>query len=165
MDYLALVTKTADGYAGNVPELQTILATEDTLDALKTTLAEAVALYLLDAPNAPAPVAQRLSDLSELVQEDYAELDVTLLRVTPAPVNPVSLQVARVIDESGLSYRELARRLGTGHAALFRLANPFYWGHSLAMLRRLAEALGAHLDVNLTSNVGRPVAPGEAQAV
>lgn len=68
--------------------------------------------------------------------------------VRPAPVNPISLQVAQVIQRSGLSYREVARRLGVKDADLARLADPFFTGQTVTDLQRVAGAL--HLTVNVT---------------
>ena len=43
----------------------------------------------------------------------------------------------------GLSQKELARRVGTSQQQISRLESPSYEGHSLSMIRRVAEALGA----------------------
>jgi len=60
-------------------------------------------------------------------------------------------KVARNIYElrtkAGLSQRELADRIGTTQSAISRLEDADYQGHSLSMLRRVAEALGADVDV------------------
>ncbi len=60
----------------------------------------------------------------------------------PAAMNPVSAELLRAIEQSGLSYHEIARRMGTGHAVISRMVNPFYWGHSLPTVRRLARGAG-----------------------
>jgi len=61
----------------------------------------------------------------------------------------VALQLASLRKESGLSQKELARRLGTSQQQISRLESPSYEGHSLSMLRRVAEVLGATLHVEI----------------
>jgi transcriptional regulator with XRE-family HTH domain len=55
----------------------------------------------------------------------------------------VALQLAALRREAGLSQQELARRLKTSQQQISRLESPEYEGHSLSMLRRVANALGA----------------------
>ena len=59
----------------------------------------------------------------------------------------VALQVAALRKEAGLSQKELARRLKTSQQQISRLESPGYEGHSLSMLRRLADALGTTIHV------------------
>lgn len=61
----------------------------------------------------------------------------------------VALQLAALREESGLSQKELAQRVGTSQQQISRLESPSYEGHSLSMLRRVAEALGATLHVKV----------------
>ena len=61
----------------------------------------------------------------------------------------VALQLAALREDSGLSQKELAQRVGTSQQQISRLESPSYEGHSLSMLRRVAEALGATLHVEL----------------
>jgi len=141
MPYLALYTPTATGFAALVPELDTVLATGRTLEELSTNLAEAVALHLHDEPGSPAPKARTAADLPAAILAPYDAPPLELL-VTPAPLNPVSLEIERLVEASPLSLRALAKEAGTSHSALIRMMNPFYWGHSLSTLRQLGEALG-----------------------
>lgn len=54
----------------------------------------------------------------------------------------------RVLREAnGLSQRELARRVGTTASVICRLENADYEGHSLAMLQRIAEAMGKRVEI------------------
>lgn len=48
---------------------------------------------------------------------------------------------------AGLSQRELAEKIGTTASAISRLEDADYSGHSMAMLRRVAEALGRRVEV------------------
>lgn len=61
----------------------------------------------------------------------------------------VSLQIARLREEAGLSQSELAARLQTTQQQISRLESPSYEGHSLSMLRRLAGVLNARVRVVL----------------
>jgi transcriptional regulator with XRE-family HTH domain len=61
----------------------------------------------------------------------------------------VALQLASLRKESGLSQKELARRVGTSQQQISRLESPGYEGHSLRMLRRVVEVLGAKVRVEI----------------
>src|SRR2546425_3057516 len=60
-----------------------------------------------------------------------------------------ALQLAALREKAGLSQRDLARKLKTSQQNISRLESPSYEGHSLAMLRRVAEVLGATLRVTI----------------
>lgn len=59
----------------------------------------------------------------------------------------VALQIAALRQEAGLSQKELAKLLKTSQQQVSRLESPDYEGHSLSMLRRVAEALHMHVRV------------------
>lgn len=59
----------------------------------------------------------------------------------------VALQVAELRRKAGLSQKELAKLLKTSQQQISRLESPDYEGHSLSMLRRVAEALRARVRV------------------
>jgi transcriptional regulator with XRE-family HTH domain len=61
----------------------------------------------------------------------------------------VAMQLAELRKDSGLSQKELASRLGTSQQQISRLESPDYKGHSLSMIRRVAEALGATVKVRI----------------
>jgi transcriptional regulator with XRE-family HTH domain len=63
----------------------------------------------------------------------------------------VAMQLASLRKDAGLSQKELARKVGTSQQQISRLESPSYQGHSLSMLRRVAEVLGAkvHVDIQL----------------
>ena len=61
----------------------------------------------------------------------------------------VAVQLAALRKESRLSQKELAKRVGTSQQQISRLESPGYEGHSLSMLRRIAEALGASVHVEI----------------
>jgi len=59
----------------------------------------------------------------------------------------VALQIAALRQQAGLSQKELAKLLNTSQQQISRLESASYEGHSLSMLRRVAEALHARVRV------------------
>jgi transcriptional regulator with XRE-family HTH domain len=53
----------------------------------------------------------------------------------------VALQIAALRQQAGLSQKDLAKLLKTSQQQVSRLESPGYEGHSLSMLRRVAEVL------------------------
>ncbi len=49
--------------------------------------------------------------------------------------------------KAGLSQRELAERVGTSASAICRLEDADYEGHSLSVLKRIAEALDKRVEI------------------
>ena len=49
--------------------------------------------------------------------------------------------------EAGLTQEQLAELVGTTQSVISRLEDADYRGHSVAMLRRIAEALGKKLEI------------------
>jgi antitoxin HicB len=148
MQYLAVIEKTDHGFSATVPDLaDSVVVSAKTLDKLRTRLSEAIAIYLLEVPHAPAATSKTLDDLSSEYLADFAAPEA--LFITPTPINPVSLELSNAIEASGLSLRQMAERMNTIHSAIARLINPLYWGQSLDSLRRFAEILDKQLLVKL----------------
>jgi ribosome-binding protein aMBF1 (putative translation factor) len=93
------------------------------------------------------------TDAIEIIHRRYYEGKPDRLR---------ELEEARVEDEvarkiyalrtkAGLSQRELAKRVGTSASAICRLEDADYEGHSLAMLKRIAEALNKRVEIRFVS--------------
>jgi transcriptional regulator with XRE-family HTH domain len=59
----------------------------------------------------------------------------------------VALQIAALRAQAGLSQKELAKMLKTSQQQISRLESPGYEGHSLSMLRRVANVLHANVRV------------------
>jgi transcriptional regulator with XRE-family HTH domain len=59
----------------------------------------------------------------------------------------VALQIAALRKRAGLSQKDLAKRLKTSQQQISRLESPGYEGHSLSMLRRVADVLRARVRV------------------
>ena len=76
------------------------------------------------------------SELQDMVAEESSKLDVAAL-----------IYNARV--GAGLTQKQLAERAGTTQPAIARMENADYDGHSLSMLRRLADSLGLKVEINL----------------
>ena|SRR6266545_303668 len=76
----------------------------------------------------------------------------------------VALQLAALREKAGLSQKGLARKLKTSQQNISRLESPSYEGHSLTMLRRVAQVLGATLRVTLTPKAeAKPMTLSEAK--
>jgi len=61
----------------------------------------------------------------------------------------IALQLVALRQARGLTQNQVAELLGTKQQAIARLEDPTYTGHSLSMVRRYVEALGASLDVTI----------------
>ena len=63
----------------------------------------------------------------------------------------VNAEIARKVydlrTKAGLSQRELAKRVGTSASAICRLEDADYEGHSLYMLKRIAEAFDKRVEL------------------
>ncbi|RPI09591.1 MAG: transcriptional regulator [Acidobacteriales bacterium] len=69
------------------------------------------------------------------------------------------IDVARAIHtmrtQAGLTQRQLAKKVSTTASVICRLEDADYEGHSLAMLRRVAAALGKRVQIRFVP-VGKP---------
>ena len=72
----------------------------------------------------------------------------------------VALQIAALRRQAGLSQKELAKLLKTSQQQISRLESPGYEGHSLSMLRRVADVLHARLRI-----VFEPAKPGSEMRI
>ena len=59
----------------------------------------------------------------------------------------VSRQIYALRVDAGLTQMELAKRIGTSHSVISRLEDDDYEGHSLNLLRRIAEALDRTVEI------------------
>jgi transcriptional regulator with XRE-family HTH domain len=76
----------------------------------------------------------------------------------------VALQITKLREEAGLSQKDLARKLHTSQQNISRLESPSYEGHSLSMLRRVAEALNADIHVVIEPTANRSTVVAESRA-
>ena len=77
----------------------------------------------------------------------------------------VNAEIARKIyalrTKAGLTQLELAQRVGTSKSAISRLEDCDYEGHSLSMLKRIAEALDKRVEIRfLPAKHVRTLEPG-----
>ncbi len=72
------------------------------------------------------------------------------------------MEIAEMIldlrTRAGMTQRELAARLGTTASVICRLEDAEYEGHSMAMLRRIARAVGKRVEVRFVTDTGKKVA-------
>jgi DNA-binding XRE family transcriptional regulator len=73
---------------------------------------------------------QRIAQLEKLRAEDELARKIHQLR-----------------EEAGLTQARLARMIGTTESVISRLENSDYSGHSLKMLRRVADAVGKRVEI------------------
>src|SRR3954454_18426914 len=66
--------------------------------------------------------------------------------------------IHRLRTEAGLTQQELARQIGTTASVISRLEDADYTGHSLAMLRRIAAALGRRVEIRFPAVKDRAAA-------
>ncbi|GGK43862.1 hypothetical protein GCM10008955_42050 [Deinococcus malanensis] len=147
MAFLTLISAGPNNWNALVPDL-TCIVTAKTREDLVERARESIALALEDQPREPQ--AQGLQDVDPEIRAELPT-DIEVAHLDPAPLNPVSGEIERALGRAGINQSELARRLGTSRSAVSRLVNPFYWGHSLDILRRVAEAVDADLSVHLTA--------------
>jgi len=68
----------------------------------------------------------------------------------------LAIQLVSLRRKVGLSQKELAKRVRTSQQQISRLESPSYEGHSLSMLRRVAEVLGADVRVEIQRKKHQP---------
>jgi len=90
---------------------------------------------------------KRRTSVDLYLGEQLKDADAARRVRRPAETWDVAIQLASLRKKSGLSQKELAQRVGTSQQQISRLESPSYGGHSLSMLRRVAEVLGATVHV------------------
>ena len=63
----------------------------------------------------------------------------------------IARKIYRLRTKAGLSQRELAKKVGTTASAICRLEDADYDGHSLYMLKRIAEALDKRVEIRFVA--------------
>jgi transcriptional regulator with XRE-family HTH domain len=94
------------------------------------------------------------TNFDRYLEEHLKDADFAKRFKTAGEAWDVALQIAALREKAGLSQKELARKLKTSQQQISRLESPSYEGHSLGMLRRVAEALGVTLRVVFTPENG-----------
>ena len=89
------------------------------------------------------------TDLVEILNDRFFSSPAARAELEEARVNEeVARQIYLLREASGLTQRQLAERVGTSHSVISRLEQDDYEGHSLSMLRRIAQALGLRVEVH-----------------
>ena len=92
---------------------------------------------------------KRRTNFDEYLEQHLKDPDFAVCFKKAGEAWEVALQIASLRKESGFSQKELARLVGTSQQQISRLESPSYEGHSLSMLRRVAEVLGATVYVEI----------------
>jgi transcriptional regulator with XRE-family HTH domain len=92
---------------------------------------------------------RRETNFDKYLEEQLKDKDFAARFKKAGEAWDVAAKLAALRKESGLSQRELAQRVGTTQQQISRLESPSYEGHSLSMLRRVAEVLGATVHIEL----------------
>jgi DNA-binding XRE family transcriptional regulator len=61
-------------------------------------------------------------------------------------------KIYKLREQAGLTQARLAKMIGTTESVISRLEDSDYKGHSLTMLRRIAEALGKRVEIRFVSD-------------
>jgi transcriptional regulator with XRE-family HTH domain len=83
------------------------------------------------------------------LEEQLKDPGVVQKFITSGQAWDIAIQLVSLRKKAGLSQKELAKRVRTSQQQISRLESPFYEGHSLSMLRRVAEVLGAAVHVEI----------------
>ena len=59
----------------------------------------------------------------------------------------IAMEIYHLREQAGLTQKQLADKVGTRQSVISRLEDADYRGHSLEMLRRIAEALDYRLEI------------------
>jgi len=92
---------------------------------------------------------RRTTDAVEILRRRFVEGNPeseALLEEVRADAE-VARTIYRLRSEAGLTQQALAERVGTTASVISRLEDADYTGHSLAMLRRIAAALGRRVEI------------------
>lgn len=92
---------------------------------------------------------KRKTNFDRYLEEQLKDKDFTERFKKAGQAWDVALQLAALRKKSGLSQKELAQKVGTSQQQISRLESPSYEGHSLSMLRRVAEIQGATVRVEI----------------
>lgn len=135
-----------ESFGGYCLDVSANVVSKSTREAVLKSLSEGIALSMLSLKEDGLPVPPPSSKESDVEKENESD---ELVWVESAAVSPVSLEIEAAIKRSGLSQAELARRLNVHRSQITRMTDPFYFGHNLSSLQRIAEAVGGHVEVKL----------------
>ena len=145
MIYTAIIGQVKRNWFGYFPDFAGVfLITATTRAALLKKLEYNLSEYL-PLHRGQLPKAQ-IKSIADVAADELEGLrDPEAVKVSATEVNPISLEIGRLIDSSPLSAAEIALKLGTTTSALSRMRNPKYARHNLETVRRFAEAVGVRM--------------------
>ena len=151
MKYLCVIERETHpsgrvSFGGYCLDISANVVSKPTREEVIESLREGIALSRLSLEEDGLPVPAPTSTESEVVTESE---DDELIWLEPAEVNPISLEIEHAIKKAGFNQAELARRLGVHRSQVTRMVDPFYFGHNISTLQRIAEAIGGHVEVKL----------------
>ncbi|MEX2541021.1 MAG: type II toxin-antitoxin system HicB family antitoxin [Trueperaceae bacterium] len=150
--YLGVIERAPKNYSGFIPDVMGAIGVAGIREETLKSLSEGLALALEDLAERGLPVPVP-SDLENLNLDEYEpEEPYEIVSVSPAKMNPVSIEVENALESTGVTRAELARRLGVPRSVVSRITDPFYFGHSVSTLRRVADALGVDLQIRLAAS-------------
>ena len=92
----------------------------------------------------------KTKDFQKVIRAKLAEdLDLAVAVEDEAFNANIAMQVYETRTAAGLTQTELAKRAETVQSVISRIEDANYDAHSLTLLKRIAQALGAKLDVRL----------------
>lgn len=139
MKYLAVLEYGPNNYSAYIPDVLGCIATGKTLELVKNSISEALALHLEGEVYPPALTLDGTG--IELGDGD------TVVWIEPAPMNPISLHLERIMEEKCYTQTEIAQCMGVTRQSLHYMLSPFYWNHETETLRKFAAAVGTPLEV------------------
>jgi len=102
------------------------------------------------------------TDAIEILHHRYIKRDPE--RLASLEEEHANAEIAQKIYDlrttAGFTQRELAKRVGTTASVICRLENADYEGHSLAMLRRIANALDRRVEIRFVKRKPKSAAAG-----
>lgn len=147
--YLAVMRQNSKNWSGFFPDLPGTAATGPDKETLLVRLSEVLALHILGMQEDGEEIPTPSSYSDDHLKDEYEGFESAW--IDAAPINPVSLEIGRVINESGKSLRELGKETGIGYSVLSRLQDPFYWGHSMKSLIAFADAFNLKAKVEFVA--------------
>jgi len=99
-----------------------------------------------------------MTDAVEIIHRRYFEGKPEMLAMLEeARVNDeIARKIYNLRMKAGLTHGQLAKQVGTTAAVIRQLEEADYEGHALAMLRRVAAALGKRVEIRLIAVKSEP---------
>jgi DNA-binding XRE family transcriptional regulator len=101
---------------------------------------------------------KRTTDAIEIIHRRYYEgRPQRLAELAEAEANDtVARKIYALRKRAGLTQKQLAKMVGTTTSVICRLEDADYQGHSLALLRRLADALNKRVELRFVNANRKP---------